>query len=327
MKHYFVLVPLIVEAGLFLSRLWLFKEKPRFILAPETVALGATGAVILALLIIFFPVYFKDILPMAMALYGGYDNSGLTYKILKPMAVPIVTAVFFMNLRKSSAWFRGVMLSFSFAGLAGLLIFILQNKGWSYHILIALYAITALAIFALAAPKEFLSGVKFGKRAGMIAGLIFLAQLVWLHQFYVLHINLNPEAVRRVITAAPPGPFYIMSTEVYPAFPMALELRNEHPWASRFGNLLMLPGIIAAERRGAASPYAEPLRRMVAEDLNRYKPVIALTPQPGCPAWPMPADFLFIDWFKQSADFRAAWAHYRRQGTVNCFEIYYRRKK
>lgn len=117
------------------------------------------------------------------------------------------------------------------------------------------------------------------------------------------------------------GPFYVLSTDVWPAFPLALT--TEHEWASRFPCLIMLPGLVAAKRDPNISQSETWFRSAVAQDFGRYRPTLVFVPLFQDQA--MPAGFDVIGWFEQDAAFRREWQSYRSAGVIQNYAVYQRR--
>ncbi len=121
-----------------------------------------------------------------------------------------------------------------------------------------------------------------------------------------------------------PGPFYVLSASFLPAFPTALEFIKTNPWAGRLPFLFPLPTILQVEDNNGATPYADWLRRVVREDMEKNKPKIVFVPGPLCRYWPFQHYVKPLDWLLKDPAFRKIWKNYRRQRDQDCMMVYRR---
>jgi hypothetical protein len=118
--------------------------------------------------------------------------------------------------------------------------------------------------------------------------------------------------------AAEPGPFLILSTNVSPAFPLALE--EDRVWASRTPCLIMLPGLVRAARLGQASKWESTFREWINADLRHYRPALVFVRVKGDQA--LPPDFDVLAWLLRDPQFASIWTQYRQDGVRDGYRMF-----
>lgn len=143
LKHYFVLVPILLELSL-------YARNRRLSLRPELAVLIIAGLAYGAAILLFTPDYLTVMVPLLRLAYGGFSGDPLLLKL--ELAV-LVLAWLAIRLAK-----RPVPLAAQGAGVAAtgwLLAYLMQGKGFEYHLIPALgCGLAALfAFLALARPQ------------------------------------------------------------------------------------------------------------------------------------------------------------------------------
>jgi hypothetical protein len=129
------------------------------------------------------------------------------------------------------------------------------------------------------------------------------------------------------------GPIWVMSTSVYPAFPLVNGTGSE--WSSRFSCLWLLPGLYTpAERAMRPFPYhsREEMRDLerylvdsVVEDLRARPPALLIVDLSGIKQGFGDDDtFEFLSYFRRDPHFDAFFSQYRQLLDVAPFRVYKR---
>jgi hypothetical protein len=288
---------------------------------PEIWSFAAMMAALIAVTAVFFPLYAATVVPWAVALYGGYD---------KPVNVVAYTAVYgalalggwFACKPGNNAALRTLRDVVMVAFIGALLAFVAQGKGWFYQA----YPASAFAVLLVAGalgsafllrPMSLLSDAGRGVVTG-ISALLVLFYMVY-GATKVAERTLDPAVVAQIARA--PGPFVVFSASVDPGFPLALT--ENRVWASRYPCLIMLPGILQAERKGGVSRWEAPFRATLVADLVRYRPSVVVVSEKGGQA--LPEDFSVLLWLSKDPKFLAQLADYRDEGSTGDYRIFARR--
>jgi hypothetical protein len=281
----------------------------------EQIGLAVSVALILPLYPLVFPLYASSVVPWVIDLYGAFADSATTLRKTAEWGV--------LGLLMALAWrrehnvalsrLRHVMAAVIAAALA---IFVLQDKGWDYQCFIASFFIAILTGLVLLAPDV---ARRWRVLAGAAAFLLVVraGAQVEAPDYVESHFS----TIRRLILQTP-GSFQVLTSAGTPGFPFAVE--TGHDWASRFGCLMLLPGIVAAETRGATSRWEAPFRQAVAEDLASFKPPLIFVQTEQLPG--LPRHFDVLAWLLRDPRFAAQWAHYRADGVADRFFGVYRRE-
>jgi hypothetical protein len=196
----------------------------------------------------------------------------------------------------------------------------IQAKGWLYQLFPCLFFLLLFAAGAVARTgiwpgRTPAQGARwFAARlvaAGFILAMIYLPyQSVNLAQY---------PAIEHAILAEP-GPFVILSANVGPGFPLAVDL--DRVWASRENCMIMLPGLVKLERQGKTSSWEPFFRNWIRSDMRRYKPALVFLPPVG--EMFMPADFDILPWLLRDPGFAAVWAQYHADGVADGYRVFRR---
>ena len=136
---------------------------------------------------------------------------------------------------------------FSLSAITLFAAYLMQMKGWDYHLYPTTAMLTMLAGVLLTAPSAVLQGRSDPMVFAVAAALVGKAALLSDN-----HRALVDQLLPFVREHAP-NSIYLFSVEVFPGFPMAVDANVR--WASRFPSLWLLPGI--DQRRRAASPNSD----------------------------------------------------------------------
>lgn len=223
---------------------------------------------------------------------------------------------------------RRRLLPFALATAYAWIAFVLQGKGWRYHLLPA-------AIFAAASLPLLAFGTQGWRRGPQALASIAVLASIAIGAVHVVQINraaprlsnLARSPIGEVLSIARPGDaVHVISTSVTPFFPAVthLELR----WASRYSALWPLAalgrdsGPNPASDRSAA--YRDAFADSVAADLGRHAPTVAIVDlRPG--QFGLEPGFDMLGFLQASPRFAHEWDAYELVGSSRDYAIYLRR--
>jgi hypothetical protein len=308
LKPYFLLVPIGLELYLVIQRRSLVTW-----LRPESLALGAGLCAYAVFVYLVHPEYVSVIVPFALLTYDAYEASFRSV-LLKPSLTAVLfgTILYGLGRRAPSVDRRGDVFIVAMAGfLAGYLI---QQKGWSYH----LYP--ALAMVWLALASLVLQQMAVGQSRTQRAVSILTA--AWAGGFILIAVmggpyrNGVPDRMLPIVKRyAPGGAIYAFTSHVWVGFPLVNEAHVQ--WASRFPSQWLLPGAV---RQLAGSAHLDPVRKAriekvatyqaesVMEDFERWMPDLVVVDKQSR------VDFL--GYYLAQARFGALWQSYVHIGDV-----------
>lgn len=250
LKHYFVLAPLALELWLVLKRRWAIRA--------ELIALSATGLVYVATIYVVTPAYLHSVVPMIQESYGSFNppfGSLLSSEILSVAAIALL-GLALLPERSATVQSLGV------AGLAFLVAFLLQRKGFHYHGLPAVGLFSAMAIVAIATKT------RWDFRAKSAAFALGLVPLVAVATTFG-HASRPHRPTLALFCDLPRGSTVLVLTPYGDVAWPAIEVCGQR-WASRYMFLWMLHAINRDHDRHVA--LAKNLRRHIAQDIARYRP-------------------------------------------------------
>jgi hypothetical protein len=286
----------------------------RALLWPEQAGLAVSAAVILPITLLVFPLYVSTVLPWVADLYGALNDTATTLrKTAEWGALALLMVVAWR--RDDNPVFHRLRWVMSAVIMSALAIFVLQDKGWDYQCFIASFFTAILAGLVLQAPAV---RPRFRVIAGLATFLLIVRAGAQLQA--PDYVESHFPTIRQLISQTR-GSFQVMTSAGTPGFPLAVE--TGHEWASRYGCLMLLPGIVAAEARGETSRWEAPFRQVVADDLASFKPALIFVQTEQLPG--LPRNFDVLAWLLRDPRFAAQWAHYRADGTADRFFAVYRR--
>lgn len=328
LKPYFLLVPAALEFYLMLRFIaW------RTILRPESLSLAAVLVFYACAVVLLTPEYLTRIVPFALIAYGAYDHPW--FHVFLSWQTLIVPALGIIHLRTRRRQVRPEFADvFLIAALALYVVYLVQRKIWSYHIL-PVESFSFLALFALAVADPVL---RPRGRFRLAIGVCVVAAML------AIPVQRGPfrlpaaQALLPVVTAHAKGaPIYVLSSYLWVAFPMVNLAGAE--WPSRFPCLWLLPGALhglnapEAGRDPALSARYAAMERYtidaVVEDMTAGAPALIIVDRRPDPRFDG-LDFNYVVYFSQDARFAAIWQEYRWVQSVEGegvgpYDIYLRR--
>lgn len=310
LKPLAALIVAAVEVAVFIRR-----RSLTTVLRPETLAVALVLIAVAGDLFLVHWRYF-GVARWVLSVYQGYDN----WPFLARMAGTFT--LLFVVIRLSKRWFETsepLLMELDWVATAGVIgamaAFAIQKKGWFYQALPVDYFLFLLAGLPLLQPPGRLRFV----HAWVPFLVLSVIGVLFPIYFGQPHSTRDFIALERRIDETK-GTFYVLSTNVWPGLPLALT--TGHEWASRFPCLIMLPGLIAADRDPSASQWEKWFRNAVVGDFKRYRPMLVFVPLGQDDA--IPAGFDMLGWFEQDAAFRREWQSYRSAGVVGNYTVYQR---
>jgi len=332
---------------------WVMVELAVFGLRREVVALKRpeVGVVVLSqavyvlLVVALTPAYFSEIVPLARATYAAYGTTWQAVAMSRKTAVVLSIALAGLAVPSLLRVRRGALSELLGAATLGFLLsYVVQAKGWTYHLIPALVfaACTVVAVIdaAAAAARARLPEARTARlvMAAIEAGAIIAAVWVAPHGYRMLRMNVSviaegrhaaePVLVQIASEVAPGEPIYFLSTAIWPAFPVVND--SGAGWPYRYPFLWPLPGFYPG-RPGDPVAYRAPDRQAplerrffeaVVSDLTAAAPRVLFVER-GPDQQAMEGRYFdFVRYFSGSPDFRRLFARYRSYGRVGAWDVY-----
>lgn len=247
LKPHFALIPLGMEGALMLRR-GLRSWSP----GVEGMLLALVIGIAAAATLVFFPDYHQRILPLAGAIYHGFErplavivaNSALQQGEYIVMAVAAALLAMGANRRHGD-----LVLILVGGAIGGYAAYLQQSKGWHYQVLPAL--VLSVAAFAVALAAR-LRGDAVSKRpslplaiaAGAVLGVgavLFVSDLTRAYRSDAARREFFASTVEVLRDQAQGGPALFLSLDVDYAFPGVNYAGASYPY--RWHHLLPMPGL------------------------------------------------------------------------------------
>lgn len=330
LKHYFVLVPLALELWLFWRLAAPFAARLRAAFRPETIALAVFAIIYAGIVLIFTPAFMEQMVPLVDAAYVGYE---------RPMALQLLRTEFFIWLlalvsipslrRKVTARDRDIGDVLTIAGIAFIVSYFLQKKGWQYHAIPATVLLALTSYHYLACQKQLVKAITLHPAA-------FMAALL----FVPTGLQRGPydsdwaSDMRRYFDQTKPGDsIMILTTDPRRIFPFVEQYNLV--WPSRYFSFWMIAAIANAEtgHRSATNIEMTPalqrisaqIRRETVHDMECHPPALILSQIRGRRSHSRPSKFRMTEFFRRDAEFSAYLTkNYRLEKTDWVYETYRR---
>lgn len=310
LKHYFLIVPAVLELWLLASLLRQWRP-----VRPETAAMIAVGALYLAAIFAFARPFLTDIVPMVRLAYGSTGLVGLgalfrPYLVVGLIILGCVVARRALIGRDLRAPLTSALTLAAFAFTA---IYFIQAKGWLYHA-IPLLGCASLAFAALMA-----------ERPGGHPSLRTLAPvLLSLPLLLALTDERNPALPNADLNRALAGTragetigFLSVETEV----PWSVTLQRGFRYPSRNMGYWMVHAVLRNEKAGSPDPRLTELgSHAIRDTISDYlctppRRIIVTRPRPD------EAGFDILTYFERDPAFARLMTHYKAVSRTT-FEVY-----
>jgi hypothetical protein len=320
LKHYFVLVPLAIEAIL----IWKLRRDWRpFRL--ETSLLALCACLYGCAVVFFSPNFLGPILDLVQTTYFGFsaNEQGLFESLYQKMGLIIVLLAFGWALTRDKPPITSLLVVSILCAFAAVL---LQEKGWRYHWIAAhglLLVVAALALEqALANRRGWFAALYVS--AGLL-GTLFFAFVSPSLSLIQTGGEMRDKALVRLVEAEPAGHHIaILSSAPHRAFYVVARAGRPH-W-SRFLSLWMLPGAIVPQSDRAKEAKRVVTRDRIISDLSAdltCRPPDLIIGERGVLHVPQRVLFDSVEILRHNKDF-AAWLdrNYAQQAAVNGFPVW-----
>ncbi|WP_313588686.1 hypothetical protein [Aquidulcibacter sp.] len=276
LKHYFVLIPIVVEAALALrlGKKW----RP---LRPETLGLAALALVYAVVVIRFAPEFLAQIVPMAAVSYDAFNawtGKPTWYAVLMiigPAQFLLLPLVLALRLRDK----RPIILGLFGLSLLFLLIIVGQMKGFFYHY-IALKGVCVMILMLWLGRDEPMSKLdSLLVRLGLFS--FFVSMIVSPLQT-VIKTGATPisENLRYLIQSEPPSN-RIMILSTVPQNSFFVLVREGQGFGARHYSMWMVPGLMVRAQdpktAKAATAQLARVRRDYLEDIQCFAPNVLIS--------------------------------------------------
>ncbi|MXO86982.1 hypothetical protein GRI38_13190 [Altererythrobacter aurantiacus] len=319
LKPYFLAIPAL------LMLVVAFRErslKP-FLAWPNWVVAALLVAYVLFIIAVH-PLYLQDVVPKARLVYDSYGVDPLAVWLRLEIAAFAVLSVFVL-LRRRAVTTRTLALWAAAAG--ALLSYLLQFKGWDYHILPA----SAFILLCCASAVKDL-GKQFGR--------ITLFAIISLCLVTTLGRQLQRGAYQSATTEVFASyvtqentPILVLSTNVWAAFPFVNEVNGV--WTSRYPAQWLVPGAVtrlASEECHLETPTCTKTREVLdfardtmVADFLRNQPELVFVDERSRKSYFGNVAFAYIPFLKSDAAFLSAWRCYEKVGDVRSYSVWRRR--
>jgi hypothetical protein len=307
LKHYFLLVPILLELWLIVGvgKRW----RP---FRPETIAVAAVGMVYAISFALLAPDYFSVTLPMLILAYGatGAERAIDLFQpaVLTGLATLALLIAVPRALRSERTGFAAALVVAS-VGFAGS--YFIQAKGWSYHAVpLAGCAALALATSLTAEQKpRFLT---------LAAPALLLLPLWSGAQQAIRHEETSPDVLNGVAGLQAGDSVAFIGTD--PAFGWPLTLQRSFRYPSRYSSFWMMRAVVRNEAAGQPDlRLAEFGRRAVRETVADFR----CDPPKRIIVARATGQFDILAFFTRDPEFADLLAHYRavQRPSVETFEI------
>jgi hypothetical protein len=247
LKHYFVLIPVLVELALAirLGQRW----RP---VRPETVLLGACALVYGAAVVVLTPAFLSAIVPLVSLSYGEFGPVAVhgAGKVLAHMGLGLAICGLALWCAVRAGETRPLVWGILAAGLVFALLVVVQMKGWRYHMLAAQgCALVGLGLVLAAAPRA-----SAARLLTLVCWLFGLAVMVGQPLRAILAdggVRADP-AIETWLDGLKPGTA-VMILDTAPETAFLGPVSQGFQPASRHYALWMLPGLAASTDPRAAA--------------------------------------------------------------------------
>ena len=338
LKPYFVLPWLAVESVVFLrTRSW------RSLLRSEAIIVAVGQVVFAALVLLVTPEYLTRTIPLAQLTYNVHNQTWLAllsyWTVISLELALVASALALVLLRGRIA--RALVESLLAAGIGFLACFVLQGKGYGYHLVPALvFAPLALGVASYYALQAARSGAESPPTRRMAQSLsiaclcvatmvgLFVAREVTTIQRVLragFYEGVVSELTERVRAAGSGVPVYFLSISVAPAFPVVNFSDASYPY--HFNSLWPLPAFyLDPAQTSYRSPESQgPEERaefeIVVNDLLANPPRFLVVDRTGgLRLGDQPFDYL--SYYGGSEKFAALFSRYHSTAKVGDFEVF-----
>ena len=311
LKHYFLVVPILLELWLLLSRRRGWRP-----VRPETAAIVLVGLAYAVSILLFAPDFLAVIVPLVRLAYGTTGTPHLV-DLLQPavLAGTITLLLVASQQTRLQSAHSGLVFSLLLAATGFLIAYFLQAKGWAYHAL-PLLGCSSLAFAATLAGSQ-----RVPRPLALLAPAILLMPLAIAANAILREPAPGPD-VREAVAGMKPGESVgFIATD--PALAWSITLQHRLRYASRYMGFWMVRAVVQNEQQSRPDPRLRALGREIVsqtgEDFRCIPPrrIIIARPRAG------EDGFDILPFFLRDPAFAALFSHYRlrSRSTVATYEL------
>jgi hypothetical protein len=303
LKHYFLIVPALLELWLFTSdrKAW----RP---FRPEMVAIVSVGAAYAAAIFIFAPEWLTKIVPLLRLAYGATGAPAFRY-LFGPFALSGLIIVVLCASQHKRLRSAPVAAALSVAAIGFAAAYFIQAKGWAYHA-IPMLGCGTIALAYLLSQSTGLSGMV------RVLGPALLALPLFLAADDEMHPSLpSPDLLSAVSGLNRGDSVGFLTTET--AIPWSITLQRGYRYPSRYMGYWMMNAIIRNEHSTTPDSRLTALgKEIVTETVEDFrcmppKRIVVWRPRPGQHA------FDILPFFERDPEFVKLLSHYRVRGRTS----------
>ncbi|QYJ99007.1 GtrA family protein [Shewanella alkalitolerans] len=292
LKPYFILYPIFITIFLVVSK-WSLRP----VVSYANITMALTGGSYVVFVALIHPAYFSEIIPLAKS---TYDYAKTTEAIITN--IELIPLCFFIVLAIGSYTLEQQTTSiFVCLVLASLAVYLVQWKGFDYHLL-PLYS--WIVLFGVWLMVEHYSPIKLKA----IALFVVTCLSAWFIKSGLYQVRQTEWLMQQIQALKPFNSLVVYST--YVSIGPIIAMRNDAEWASRYPTFWTIPVIANthAERSCNSSPkfclrlkeIAIETRRHIMEDLTQYTPdLVVIDKMPG---YITNKDFSLLKFFSRDAE-------------------------
>ena len=307
LKHYFALVPAMLE-------LWLYCSQRRSwrLIRPEVAALVCVAAAYALSVAIFARDFLTITLPLVRLAYGATDAPSFTHLLQPAICIGAVMVALLAAQWRAIGRHAPVAAALSVAAVSFGAAYFLQDKGWIYHA-IPFVGCASLALAGL------LAEIDDPPRLLRLAApaLLSLPLLTTVQESRLVPFP-PPELVQSAAVIPDGDSIAFLSAE--PALAWSITLQHDYRYSSRYYSYWMLFAIAKNERAARPDPRLVKLGREVAAqtvvDFRCVPPrwIVVAPPARDRPA----GSFDLLGFFERDPAFTQFFSNYRlvRRGTI-----------
>ena len=348
LKPFFLILWLAIEIYLALSA-----GSARRVLRVENLAIVLVQFAYALIIFLFFFAYVEEVVPFVGALYGS-RNREFWLVAVHALFLGLIISFPIIAFQRRRLFKSPLFPILLIAAIAFLAAFLVQQKGWAYHLVPALVTSFTLALMLLSAGIEAGIGKPAKRAQRAVLALVFVAVLTYpvaqatgLFQFYPFNFfaPLTPSyraTLSRldalVETYANKQPIFALSAAVWPAYSLLSHGRAR--WPYRYPSLWPVPAFYKDPLPSAGAPKYNSIQTMSAHERDFLTAIVSdllATPpklvfvDAGSPklTWRVgdptrSNDFDYVEYLHQDPRFGRFWRQYAKIETVERFDVYRR---
>ncbi len=255
-------------------------RSPRVFFRLENYAAASVLAVYAAAVFYTFPEYLDQVFPLAVELYMPMRLSGIELLVLPGFLLWAVIAIAAVVLRTPGGGLSHAGDVFLAASLGGVILYLLQGKGWPYQIYPAVAP--ALAALTLAGVDSLALGVD-ARRRTMLLGILATIGLGFGYIWFDQHDTRDTRAIAAVIRQLDVAPrIAMLSSDISVGFPLTRMVggvwvqRQPHLWVANGAQYLARAEPVGSPRLQQLAAYEALERGNFIADMRKGQPSVVL---------------------------------------------------